>query len=125
MRAKRSPLGFVIVLIGALLVAGGLMRLDSSAAAWGIDDLIVSVTACTSAAGSPAVAEVLYTVANRGVTTRDARLRIEYVDANGARLGTDLSRVAAIPAGTSVQSGESTVLRTRSRSVRCRVRAIP
>jgi hypothetical protein len=125
MRTKRSPLGFVMVLIGALIVAGGLMRLDSSATPWAIDDLVVSVTACTPAAGSPAVAEVLYTVANRGITTRDARLRIEYVDASGARLGTDLSRIAAIPAGTSVQSGKSTVLRTRSRPMHCRVREIP
>ncbi len=123
MRQQRmSPIAVVLVLGCVFLIVGGLMRAGASTDRRAFRDLFVAVTAC--AATSPATAEVLYTVSNRGTGARTATVRIEYHDDAGARLGTDTGRVGRIAAGATVLSGKSSVLRAPARTVRCRVTAV-
>jgi hypothetical protein len=117
-----SPIAVVLVLGCVFLIVGGLMRAGASTDRRAFRDLFVAVTAC--AATSPATAEVLYTVSNRGTAARAATVRIEYRDAAGARVGTDTGRLGRIAAGGTVVSGKSTVLRSSARSVRCLVTAV-
>jgi len=120
---RMSPIAVVLVLGCVFLTVGGLMRVGASSDRPAFQDLFVTVTACSST--SPATAEVLYTVSNRGTTARAGRVRIEYRDDNGTRIGADTARLGSIAAGTTVLSGKSSVLRTPARSVRCRVAAVP
>ena len=120
---RAPPLGAAgrIRLLGAvLLVAGGLIHTGTRSAPPAYRDLAVSVTGC-SVSRSPAVAEVVYTVANRGVDVRSARLRIEYRDAAGRRIGTDTGRVTAIAPGTRVASATATPLPAARAGIRCRI----
>lgn len=120
LRQKRmSPIAVVLVLGCVFLLVGGLMRAGAASDRQAFPDLFVAVTACSST--SPATAEVLYTVSNRGTAARSATVRIEYRDAAGARIGTDTGRVGRIAAGATVLSGKSSVLRTPARPVHCRV----
>ncbi len=124
-RQKRmSPIASVLVLGCVFLTVGGLMRAGASTDPQTFPDLFVTVTACSSTGTSPATAEVLYTVSNRGTAPRAATVRIEYRDASGARIGADTGRVGRIAAGATVVSGKSTVLRPPARPVRCRVTAV-
>lgn len=125
MRPERmSPIAAVLVLGFVLLTVGGLMRAGASTDRQAYQDLFVAVTACSSTGTSPATAEVLYTVSNRGTQARAATVRIEYRDAAGSRIGADTGRLGPIAAGASVISGKSTVLRSAAASVRCRVTAV-
>ncbi len=125
MRQQRmSPIAVVLLLGCVFLTVGGLMRVGASTDRQAFRDLFVTVTECTSTGTSPATAEVLYTISNRGTATRAATVRIEYRDAAGARIGTDTGRVGRIAPGGTVVSGKSTVLRSAARSVRCRVTAV-
>jgi hypothetical protein len=117
-----SPIAVALVLGCVLLTVGLLMRAGGSTDRQAYQDLFVTVTACSST--SPATAEVLYTVSNRGTASRTATVRIEYLDDGGARIGADTGRVGRIAAGTTVLSGKSSVLRTPARSVQCRVTAV-
>ncbi len=120
-RKRMSPIAVTVLLGCVLLAGGGLMRAGASDDDRAFRDLFVAVTACSSTGTSPATAEVLYTVSNRGTATRGATVRIEYRDASGARIGTDIGRVGRIAAGTTVLSGKSTMLRSPAGRVRCRV----
>jgi hypothetical protein len=116
-----SPIALTLLLGCVFLLVGALMRVGASTDRQAFRDLFVAVTSCSSTGTSPATAEVLYTVSNRGTAERGATVRIEYRDAAGARIGTDIGRVGRIAAGTTVLSGKSTVLRSPVGPVRCRV----
>jgi hypothetical protein len=122
-RAPRlGPAGRIRLLGAVLLMAGGLIHAGARSAPPAYRDLAVSVTAC-SVSRSPAVAEVVYTVANHGVEVRSARLLIEYRDAAGRRIGTDTGQVAAIAPGTSVASATATPLPAARTGIRCHITA--
>jgi hypothetical protein len=123
-RRSTSPIAITLILGCVLLVTGLLMRIGGSATSRADSRISVSVTACSATDTSPPMAQVLYTVSNRGVAVHDARLRIEYRDASGNRLGTDLSRVESVAGGGTVLSGKTTILRSPSRSMRCRITVI-
>ena len=123
-RRTTSPIAIILILGCVLLVTGLLMRIGGSATSQASNWFSVSVTACSATDTSPPMAQVLYTVSNRGIAIHDARLRIEYRDASGHRLGTDLSRVESVAGGSTVLSGKTTILRSPSRSMRCRITVI-
>jgi hypothetical protein len=123
-RRSTSPIAITLILGCVLLVSGLLMRIGGSAPSQASSRFSVSVTACSATDTSPPMAQVLYTVSNRGIAVHDARLRIEYRDASGNRLGTDLSRVESVAGGSTILSGKTTILRSPSRSMRCRITVI-
>jgi hypothetical protein len=118
---RLSPMAFtaiaaVVVLLTAMLIQVGSPVVKRSSA-----EFSVVVTACSLVGSSPPMAQVTYAVHNEGLGTKDARLRIDYRDASGARIGSDLTRIRSVAAGITVASGKTTVLHSMSRSLRCRI----
>jgi hypothetical protein len=123
-RRRTSPTGVTLVVGCVLLLTGTLMRVGGTALDRASDSFVVSVTSCSSTGTAPPMAEVLYTVSNRGVITHDATLRIEYRDASGTKIGTDRSRVPSVAVGSTVVSGKTTVLPAVAPAMRCRITVI-
>jgi len=89
-----TAIAAVVVLLTAMLIQVGSPAVKRSSA-----EFSVVVTACSLVGSSPPMAQVTYAVHNEGRGTKDARLRIDYRDASGARIGSDLTRIRWVAAG--------------------------
>jgi hypothetical protein len=118
---RLSPMAFTAIAAVVVLLTAMLIQMGGPAVRRSSAELSVVVTACSVVGSSPPMAQVTYAVHNDGLGTKDARLRIDYRDASGAHIGSDLARIRSVAAGLTVASGKTTVLRSMSRSLRCRI----
>ncbi|MBF9129381.1 hypothetical protein I0C86_10405 [Plantactinospora sp. S1510] len=96
--------GSVVVVCVGLAIAGALM---SGSAASKMD---ASVVSCTFTPGPLSSATVGIQVKNNGVSTRTAKVGIEYRDGSGNRIDTDTAYVRNIRPGDTARVEETTLL---------------